>query len=102
MARGLCEVLNDFGLVSFLPLNISDASTVVRVLGAVDRANGYAFAASEAKHQAEKTAEELEAEGRLNEVFRWATSDLETTFHRSIDVFERYNREIEEESKPSA
>ena len=35
MTRGLCEVLNDFGLVSFLPLDISDAATVAKVLAAI-------------------------------------------------------------------
>lgn len=57
----------------------------------IDRANGYAFAASEAKHLSEKSAEEQENESRLNAVFRWASTDLETTYHRSIEVFEKYD-----------
>jgi hypothetical protein len=49
MTEQLCEVLSDYGLVSFLPVNIEDAGTVARALTAIDKANGYTFAASGAK-----------------------------------------------------
>jgi len=48
MTGELCSVLGDFGLLGFLPCNIQDATTVGRVLIAVDKANGYVFAANEA------------------------------------------------------
>jgi hypothetical protein len=41
MTEALCEVVNDYGLVTLLPLNIEDVSTVARVIAATDRANGY-------------------------------------------------------------
>lgn len=41
MAEGLCEVLDDVGLISFIAMNIQDGETVNRVLSAIDRANGY-------------------------------------------------------------
>lgn len=40
MTAALCEVVNDFGLLSFLPINIEDLPTVARVLAATDKANG--------------------------------------------------------------
>lgn len=88
MTEGLCDVLNDFGLVSFLPLNISDVATLPRVVAAIDTANGYSFAASEAQYLAEKkvTPEEVQ----LNAMFRYAASDLESVYSRSIEVYERY------------
>lgn len=43
LSRGLCEVVEDFGLLSFLPLAIEDREAVGRVLQEVDKANGYVF-----------------------------------------------------------
>eukprot|EP00551_Chaetoceros_affinis_P018186 CAMPEP_0203721748 /NCGR_PEP_ID=MMETSP0092-20131115/5134_1 /ASSEMBLY_ACC=CAM_ASM_001090 /TAXON_ID=426623 /ORGANISM="Chaetoceros affinis, Strain CCMP159" /LENGTH=144 /DNA_ID=CAMNT_0050601713 /DNA_START=44 /DNA_END=478 /DNA_ORIENTATION=+ len=39
----LCDVVNDFSLVSYVPLNINDAASVGRVLTKIDKANGYIF-----------------------------------------------------------
>ncbi len=39
----LAQVVEDFGLVRFLPLAIEDRDSVARVLADVDRANGCAF-----------------------------------------------------------
>lgn len=43
LSAGLCEVVEDFGLVRFLPLAIEDRASVARVLEDVDKANGCAF-----------------------------------------------------------
>ena len=86
MSTALCELVGDFGLVSFLPMNVQDASTVGRVLAAVDRANGYSFAASEL-HAAKAASGD---EGSLNHIFNLASRDLETTYERSLEIMERY------------
>jgi len=91
MSAALCELVSDFGLVSFLPMNIQDASTVARVLAAVDRANGYSFAASELA--ASKQA--LGDEGSLNHLFNIASRDLETTYEQSLEILERYEQTIQ-------
>ena len=39
----LCDVVEDFGLLSFLPLSIQDAESVGRVVARVDKCNGYVF-----------------------------------------------------------
>ncbi|EED93911.1 predicted protein, partial [Thalassiosira pseudonana CCMP1335] len=39
----LCDVVEDFGLLSFLPLSIQDAESVGRVLARIDKCNGYVF-----------------------------------------------------------
>merc|ERR1712194_114596 len=39
----LCDVVEDYGLLSFLPLSIQDAESVGRVLARVDKCNGYVF-----------------------------------------------------------
>mmetsp|Transcript_12778 Transcript_12778/g.35394 ORF Transcript_12778/g.35394 Transcript_12778/m.35394 type:complete len:374 (-) Transcript_12778:467-1588(-) len=42
--KALAEVVEDFGLLSFVaPLDISDAASVGRVLAKVDKCNGYVF-----------------------------------------------------------
>ena len=42
----LSEVVNDFGLLSFVPLDINRADSVGRVLRYIDKANGYIFLSS--------------------------------------------------------
>ena len=41
--ESIADVVGDFGLLSFMPLDISDAESVGRVLGRIDKANGYIF-----------------------------------------------------------
>lgn len=43
LASGLCEVVEGFGLLGFVPLAIEDGAAVAKVLRAVDRANGFAL-----------------------------------------------------------
>ncbi|XP_018612581.2 GPN-loop GTPase 2 [Scleropages formosus] len=39
----LAEVIQDYSLVSFLPLNVQDKNSMMQVMKAVDKANGYCF-----------------------------------------------------------
>ena len=87
MSEQLCELVSDFGLISFLPMNVEDAGTVGRVLAACDRANGYSFASSET--EARRNAA-TGSEGSLNHIFSLAAQDLETSYARSLEVLERY------------
>ncbi|CAL9706010.1 unnamed protein product [Knipowitschia caucasica] len=41
--KKLTEVIQDYGLVSFVPLNVQDKESMTQVLRAVDKANGYCF-----------------------------------------------------------
>jgi GPN-loop GTPase len=41
--EGLAEVITDFGLLQFVPLDITNAASVGRVLAKVDKCNGYVF-----------------------------------------------------------
>jgi Tfp pilus assembly major pilin PilA len=43
MHKELCEVVEDFGLLNFVPLNINDAESVGRLLAKIDKCNGYVF-----------------------------------------------------------
>lgn len=41
--KKLVEVIEDYSLVSFIPLNVQDKESMQRVMQAVDKANGYSF-----------------------------------------------------------
>ncbi|KNC54033.1 GPN-loop GTPase 2 [Thecamonas trahens ATCC 50062] len=43
LTSALADLVSGFGLVAFVPLNISDAASVGTVLKVVDKANGYVF-----------------------------------------------------------
>ncbi|KAM9111230.1 GPN-loop GTPase 2 isoform 1-T1 [Megaptera novaeangliae] len=43
----LVQLIEDYSLVSFIPLNIQDKESIQRVLKAVDKANGYCFGVQE-------------------------------------------------------
>ncbi|PNH07274.1 GPN-loop GTPase 2 [Tetrabaena socialis] len=44
LSQGLCEVIEEYGLVSFTPLAIQDRDSLAKLVMAVDKANGYCFA----------------------------------------------------------
>ncbi|CAI5464525.1 unnamed protein product [Closterium sp. Yama58-4] len=48
LTSAVCEVVDDFGLVSFETLNIQDKESVSNLIRTIDRANGYVFAGIEA------------------------------------------------------
>jgi GPN-loop GTPase len=41
--KAMAEIVEEFGLISFLPLDISNAESVGRVLARIDKCNGYIF-----------------------------------------------------------
>ena len=100
LTAGLCEILEDFGMISFTALNIEDAQTVGRVLVQVDKANGYCFAASEIEEMlARKKAQATKEEGAsgedaptksINQLFRVASQDLEPSYHKTLEIQEKY------------
>lgn len=47
LTRALCDVLDDYGLVSFMPLCVTDVEALAQVSVAADKACGYAFNAAE-------------------------------------------------------
>ncbi|KAK9862866.1 hypothetical protein WJX84_005745 [Apatococcus fuscideae] len=43
LTEGLCEVVEDFGLISFTPLMVEDKESMKQVLALVDKATGYVW-----------------------------------------------------------
>ena len=98
LTSGLCEILEDFGMISFIAMNIEDAKTVGRVLIQVDKANGYCFAASEIEEMLERKKKEsgqsndkVSDDRRINQLFRLASQDLEPSFHKTLEIQEKYS-----------
>ena len=44
LSEGLCGLVEDYGLVRYVPLAIQDRESLEHVLGLSDKANGYVFA----------------------------------------------------------
>ena len=78
----LCDVIDDFNLVSFLPLDIQSAESVGQIVAQVDKCNGYVF------------VQEFGAADRQNclaNLFQCAVqAQPEWEFERVANVHERY------------
>jgi|TARA_A100001015_G_C15031468_1_gene733507 GTPase SAR1 family protein len=98
MSWEICDVLGDFGLVNFIPMNVQDATTVGRVVIAVDKANGYTFAANEALEERKRQQAQADGAGiaesheaKLSSLFSLASQDLESEYEKSLEIYEKYN-----------
>jgi len=88
LTEALCEVVNDFGLVSFMPLNIQDKQTMSNVLKAIDDANGFSFAALAMNRTlAQSSNQNL---SKTSDLFRIAVRSMESPYSRSLEIQERY------------
>ncbi|XP_030074309.1 GPN-loop GTPase 2 [Microcaecilia unicolor] len=83
----LVEVIEDYSLVSFVPLNVQDKESMRRVIKAVDKANGYCFG---------------EPEQRSLEAMMSAAVGADFQFTSTLAVQEKYvhveDRTVEQEA----
>ncbi len=75
--RLLAEVVGDFGLLSFIPLDISSAESVGRVVARIDKCNGYMFVASE------------KSESKTQDLFEVAIRSDPSSYETIADIQER-------------
>ena len=73
MHKLLAEVVQDFGLLSFIPLDISSAESVGRVVARIDKCNGYMFVASQKKGNECKTHDLFEVAVRSDPISHYET-----------------------------
>ena len=84
----LCDLVEDFGLLSFLPLSIQDAASVGRVVARIDKCNGYVFLKD---HETNQTSGGNEENNNLQDVFSSAiVADAEWGAGVLSDVQEKY------------
>lgn len=85
----LCDLVEDFGLLSFLPLSIQDAESVGRVVARIDKCNGYVFVKDQNMQQS--AADGNRKENNLQDVFSSAiVADAEWGTGVLSDVQEKY------------
>ena len=81
----LCEVIEDFSLLNFLPLNISDAESVGRVVARIDKCNGYVFVASNSKNN------QTNSQRDVHDMFQCAMQmDNGWGYEQMTEIHERY------------
>ncbi|XP_078423368.1 GPN-loop GTPase 2 [Cetorhinus maximus] len=80
--KKLVEVIEDYSLVSFIPLNVQDKETMKHVMKAVDKANGYCFG---------------DSEQRTLEAMMSAAVGADFQFTMSMDAQEKYVKSIAED-----
>lgn len=103
LTTALCDVVEDYAMVSFLPLNIEDAVMVSRVLSAVDKANGYSLAmayAQETKRFYSTNDEKSSAKSEVNDdvdntvkqLYDYTSelSQVESRYALSLEIQEKY------------
>ena len=90
----LSEVVDDYGLLRYLPLDISDAASVGRVVAQVDRANGYVFVGGRDGQGAGSNDDggSGESEYEVSDMFRCAikSEDAGWGYEQLADVQEKF------------
>ena len=84
-----CSIIEDFGLVSFIPLDITSSESVGLVLANIDKSNGYVYGLSEMKEYERSGGE---GEGSLSHLFKCAAiAERGGLMHDTIhDISEKY------------
>mmetsp|Transcript_671 Transcript_671/g.735 ORF Transcript_671/g.735 Transcript_671/m.735 type:complete len:397 (-) Transcript_671:64-1254(-) len=83
----LCEVIDDFSLLCYMPLNINDAESVGRVVAKIDKCNGYVFTSPTMDSSSNNDA----TKSRANDMFQCAMqADSQGKFEQVADVQEKY------------
>ena len=84
----MAEIVEEFGLISFLPLDISSAESVGRVLAKIDKCNGYIFTQSSAIRS--NTGSNTMANNTTTEdLFQCAIQSEPSTYETIADIQER-------------
>ena len=87
----LCDVVEDFGLLSFLPLAIQDAESVGRVVARIDKCNGYVFVRENGGDAKMNQGDGVDNNDKMNDMFNSAmVADSEWATGVLSDVQEKY------------
>ncbi len=93
----LCDIINDYSLINYIPLDINDAESVGRVVARIDKCNGYIFSGTNKRGEgiSATTSSNNVSSGGLNQnvedMFQCALQvDSEWGYEQIADVQERY------------
>jgi Conserved hypothetical ATP binding protein. len=99
--RELCELIDDYSLLSYVPLDINDAVSVGRLVARIDKCNGYVFTGRSRKTESSSSSTPLAAGGgagggdvdntNMEDMFQCAMQmDNEWRYEQIADIQERY------------
>mmetsp|Transcript_17365 Transcript_17365/g.32924 ORF Transcript_17365/g.32924 Transcript_17365/m.32924 type:complete len:388 (+) Transcript_17365:161-1324(+) len=97
--RELCEVIDDYSLLSYVPLDINDAVSVGRLIARIDKCNGYVFTGRNRKANTNKDGSSTGTstdsrdvdKTNMEDMFRCAMQiDGEWRYEQIADIQERY------------
>jgi GPN-loop GTPase len=86
MHKELCEVIDDYSLLSYVPLDINDATSVGRILARIDKCNGYVFIGRINKAKATKENKEPTVHDMFNCAMQ---ADSEWGYEHIADIKEK-------------
>ncbi len=76
MNEEICDVVEDYGLVSFYTLDVQDKHSMSRILRAIDKGNGFVLTRSDGN--------------MVGDIFQSSLGELEPSFEGIADVQDRY------------
>lgn len=82
--KAMAEIVEEFGLITFLPLDISSAESVGRVLAKIDKCNGYVFTQNANGSESSKTITTRGAQ----DLFQSAIQAEPSTYESIADIQE--------------
>ena len=83
MHKAMAEIVGEFGLISFLPLDISSAESVGRVVARIDKCNGYVFTSAQLGNQQSSSSP------RTEDLFQVAMQSEPSNYEYLADIQER-------------
>ena len=89
----LCDVINDFSLLSYIPLDINDAESVGRVVARIDKSNGYVFVSNSIYNNNNNihSKEDNMMKSNVEDMFQCAMQvDNDWGYEQIADVQEKY------------
>ncbi len=91
----LCEVVDDYSLLNYLPLDINDAESVGRLVARIDKCNGYMFTGRKKSGSGKENSKESNS---IEDMFQCAMQvDSEWGYEQIADVQERFMGSFQEE-----
>ena len=98
MHKELCEVIEDYSLLSYVPLDINDAASMGRLVARIDKCNGYVFTGKQRSAVRNTENKNGNVNSNLEDMFQCAIqADSEWGYEQIADVQERYMGSFQED-----
>jgi len=89
----LCDIIEDFSLLSYIPLNINDVESMGRVVSRIDKCNGYVFTQiNYTSTDEENNKDSSLSSNNFHDMFQCAMQDADTQweFEHVMNIQEKY------------